>query len=325
MSATKDDIEDSSAPLIEHLAELRTRLIRSVIALLVGICVCFIPIQGEFIAAHILQFLLEPIANELRALGDPNPTLQYTSPQEYLFVLFRISMVFGFALAFPVIGYQMWRFIAPGLYKSEKNAFLPFLVASPVMFLLGAAFAHLVVTPLAMAFFLGFADFSLSAGISVAADLTNLVDLNLEVSSTSTAVPQSGSGANIAFFGKVNESLQTSLVFIMAFGLCFQLPVLLTLMGKAGLVSAEGLANVRKYAMVAILVLAAVVTPPDVVTQLILFSVVYGLYEISILLVSRVEKKREKDLRAQGLWFEEDDDEDDPLMAEFDEDEKKND
>lgn len=318
MSATKDDIEDSSAPLIEHLAELRTRLIRSVIALLVGICVCFIPIQGEFIAAHILQFLLEPIANELRALGDPNPTLQYTSPQEYLFVLFRISMVFGFALAFPVIGYQMWRFIAPGLYKSEKNAFLPFLVASPVMFLLGAAFAHLVVTPLAMAFFLGFADFSLSAG------LANLVELEIEAG-TGAAVPQSGSGANITFFGKVNESLQTSLVFIMAFGLCFQLPVLLTLMGKAGLVSAEGLANVRKYAMVAILVLAAVVTPPDVVTQLILFSVVYGLYEISILLVSRVEKKREKDLRAQGLWFEEDDDEDDPLMAEFDEDEKKND
>lgn len=318
MSATKDDIEDSSAPLIEHLAELRTRLIRSVIALLVGICVCFIPIQGEFIAAHILQFLLEPIANELRALGDPNPTLQYTSPQEYLFVLFRISMVFGFALAFPVIGYQMWRFIAPGLYKSEKNAFLPFLVASPVMFLLGAAFAHLVVTPLAMAFFLGFADFSLSAG------LANLVELEIEAG-TGAAVPQFGSGANITFFGKVNESLQTSLVFIMAFGLCFQLPVLLTLMGKAGLVSAEGLANVRKYAMVAILVLAAVVTPPDVVTQLILFSVVYGLYEISILLVSRVEKKREKDLRAQGLWFEEDDDEDDPLMAEFDEDEKKND
>jgi len=318
MSATKDDIEDSSAPLIEHLAELRTRLIRSVIALLVGICVCFIPIQGEFIAAHILQFLLEPIANELRALGDPNPTLQYTSPQEYLFVLFRISMVFGFALAFPVIGYQMWRFIAPGLYKSEKNAFLPFIIASPVMFLLGASFAHLVVTPLAMAFFLGFADFSLSAG------LANLVELELE-SGAGGAVPQTGSGANITFFGKVNESLQTSLVFIMAFGLCFQLPVLLTLMGKAGLVSAEGLANVRKYAMVAILVLAAVVTPPDVVTQLILFTVVYGLYEISILLVSRVEKKREKDLRAQGLWFEEDDDEDDPLMAEFDEDEKKND
>ncbi|MFY0621390.1 MAG: preprotein translocase subunit TatC [Pelagimonas sp.] len=318
MSATKDDIEDSSAPLIEHLAELRTRLIRSVIALLVGICVCFIPIQGEFIAAHILQFLLEPIANELRALGDPNPTLQYTSPQEYLFVLFRISMVFGFALAFPVIGYQMWRFIAPGLYKSEKNAFLPFIIASPVMFLLGASFAHLVVTPLAMAFFLGFADFSLSAG------LANLVELELEAGAGG-AVPQTGSGANITFFGKVNESLQTSLVFIMAFGLCFQLPVLLTLMGKAGLVSAEGLANVRKYAMVAILVLAAVVTPPDVVTQLILFTVVYGLYEISILLVSRVEKKREKDLRAQGLWFEEDDDEDDPLMAEFDEDEKKND
>ncbi|MEM6694071.1 MAG: twin-arginine translocase subunit TatC, partial [Pseudomonadota bacterium] len=123
----EDDIEDSSAPLIEHLAELRTRLIRSVLALFVGICICFIPIQGDFIAEHILEFMLQPIADNLRALGDPNPTLQYTSPQEYLFTLFRISMVFGFAMAFPVIGFQMWRFVAPGLYRSEKNAFLPFL------------------------------------------------------------------------------------------------------------------------------------------------------------------------------------------------------
>jgi sec-independent protein translocase protein TatC len=133
-------------------------------------------------------------------------------------------------------------------------------------------------------------------------------------------VPETQDGIRITFFGKVNESLHITLVFILAFGLCFQLPVLLTLMGKAGLVSAEGLANVRKYAMVAILVLAALVTPPDVVTQLILFTVVYGLYEVSIFLVRRVEKKREKDLREQGLWFEDDSDAEDPLMREFDED-----
>jgi sec-independent protein translocase protein TatC len=293
-----DDLDDTAAPLIEHLAELRTRLIRSVIALLVGISVFFIPVQGDFIAVHVLNFLLSPIVETLRDLGDPSPTLQYTSPQEYLFTLFRISMVFGFALAFPVIGFQLWRFVAPGLYRTEKNAFLPFLIASPVMFFLGASFAQFVVTPLAMNFFLGFAD--------VASIFATLVSGAAETLPEGAAVvPQAESSApTITFFGKVNESLDITLKFIMAFGLCFQLPVLLTLMGKAGLVSAEGLGNVRKYAMVGILVLAAVVTPPDVVTQLILFTAVYGLYEISIWLVRRVEKKREKELRAEGLWFD---------------------
>ncbi|MDA0963298.1 MAG: twin-arginine translocase subunit TatC [Proteobacteria bacterium] len=294
-----DDLDDTAAPLIEHLAELRTRLIRSVIALLVGISVFFIPVQGDFIAVHVLNFLLEPIVETLRDLGDPSPTLQYTSPQEYLFTLFRISMVFGFALAFPVIGFQLWRFVAPGLYRSEKNAFLPFMIASPVMFFLGASFAQFVVTPLAMSFFLGFAD--------VASIFATLVSGAAEALPEGAAVvPQAeaSSAPTITFFGKVNESLDITLKFIMAFGLCFQLPVLLTLMGKAGLVSAEGLGNVRKYAMVGILLLAALVTPPDVVTQLILFTAVYGLYEISIWLVRRVEKKREKDLRAEGLWFD---------------------
>ena len=293
-----DELDDTAAPLIEHLAELRTRLIRSVIALLVGISVFFIPVQGDFLAVHVLNFLLSPIVETLRDLGDPSPTLQYTSPQEYLFTLFRISMVFGFALAFPVIGFQLWRFVAPGLYRTEKNAFLPFLIASPVMFFLGASFAQFVVTPLAMNFFLGFAD--------VASIFATLVSGAAETLPEGAAVvPQAESSApTITFFGKVNESLDITLKFIMAFGLCFQLPVLLTLMGKAGLVSAEGLGNVRKYAMVGILVLAAVVTPPDVVTQLILFTAVYGLYEISIWLVRRVEKKREKELRAEGLWFD---------------------
>lgn len=295
-----DEIEDSAAPLIEHLAELRTRLIRSVLAFVVGIVLAFA------VAEPILQFLLVPIENTLRELGDPSPTLQYTSPQEYLFTLFRISMVFGFALAFPVIGHQMWRFVAPGLYKAEKNAFLPFLIASPVMFLAGAAFAHFVVTPLAMAFFLGFADVS-----SIFANLLTNVAGDAPLPPTGeVAVPETAEGVRITFFGKVNESLDITLKFIMAFGLCFQLPVLLTLMGKAGLVSAKGLGGVRKYAMVGILVLAALVTPPDVITQIILFTVVYGLYEVSIFLVSRVEKRREKELRAQGLWFEDDEDED---------------
>jgi sec-independent protein translocase protein TatC len=133
-------------------------------------------------------------------------------------------------------------------------------------------------------------------------------------------VPETEEGVRITFFGKVNESLDITLKFIMAFGLCFQLPVMLTLMGKAGLVSAAGLGSVRKYAMVAILLLAALVTPPDVVTQLILFVVVYGLYEVSIFLVRRVEKKREKELRAQGLWDEDDEEPDlesDPMYDQF--------
>ncbi|MCH9823853.1 MULTISPECIES: twin-arginine translocase subunit TatC [Lentibacter] len=305
-SDTPDEMDASSAPLIEHLAELRTRLIRSVLAFIVGIVLAFM------VAEPILQFLLTPIEETLRNLGDPSPTLQYTSPQEYLFTLFRISMVFGFALAFPVIAFQMWRFVAPGLYKNEQGAFLPFIIASPLMFMLGASFAQFVVTPLAMQFFLGFAD--------VSSIFANLLSRTVENLPEATAVvPETSEGVKITFFGKVNESLDITLKFIIAFGMCFQLPVLLTLMGKAGLVSAEGLGAVRKYAMVGILLLAALVTPPDVVTQLILFTVVYGLYEISILLVGRVEKKRDDKLREEG-YFDDEEEFDDPLMREFDED-----
>lgn len=293
MSAS-DELEDSSAPLIEHLAELRTRLIRSVIAFIIGIVLAFT------VAEPILQFLLAPIEASLRDLGDPAPTLQYTSPQEYLFTLFRISMVFGFAMAFPVISFQLWRFVAPGLYRQEKNAFLPFMIASPIMFLLGASFAQFVVTPLAMQFFLGFADVS-----SIFANLlSGTID---ELPPDAAIVPESSDGVKITFFGKVNESLDITLKFIIAFGLCFQLPVLLTLMGKAGLVSARGLADVRKYAIVGILVLAALVTPPDPVTQMILFTAVYGLYEVSIQLVKLVEKKRTEELRAEGVLGEDED------------------
>ena len=196
-------------------------------------------------------------------------------------------------LSFPVISYQMWRFVAPGLYRSEKGAFLPFLLASPFMFFLGATFAFYVVTPLAFDFFLGFQQ---SGSI-----------LSEEMTENATA--------GIAFQGSAQEYLSLTIKFIVAFGMCFQLPVLLTLMGKAGLVSAEGLGNVRKYAVVAILVLAALVTPPDVITQVILFVVVYGLYEVSIFLVSRVEKKREEKLRAEGYY---DDDEADADEAHLD-------
>ncbi|WP_238365256.1 twin-arginine translocase subunit TatC [Mesobacterium pallidum] len=282
MSAS-DDIDDSAAPLIEHLAELRTRLIWSVVAFLVGMIACFA------VGGQILDFLLVPIEKTMRDLGNPNPVMQYTAPQEYFFTLIRISVVGGLALSFPVIGYQLWRFVAPGLYRQEKNAFLPFLVASPALFLLGAAFAHYVVVPLAMNFFLGFADLPSFVAAMFAAegvpDDAELVDR----------------GIDIVFNGKVNETLDITLKMIVAFGLCFQLPVLLTLMGKAGLASSRGLRNMRKYAVVGILTVAALVTPPDVTTQVILFVVVYALYEISIWLVQAVERKKDEEARAEGV------------------------
>ena len=282
----KDEIEDSAAPLIEHLAELRTRLIRSALAFVVAMVAAFT------VSEAILEFLFQPIADILRERGE-DPRLIFTAPQEKFFTLIRVSVVIGFGLSFPVIAHQMWRFVAPGLYRSEKNAFLPFLIASPVLFLLGASFAHFVVTPLAMRFFIGFSD--------VIPALANLV--------AGTAVegqPGSDSELQTVFLGSVKESLDLELKFIFAFGITFQLPVLLTLMGKAGLVSSEGLGNMRKYAVVGILTLAALVTPPDVITQLILFVVVYGLYEISIQLVRLVERKRDRELAEDGLLDDED-------------------
>ena len=296
MSQTDSDIEDSSAPLVEHLAELRSRLIRAALAFVVAMVICFT------VASPILDFLLIPIEKSMRALGNPNPVMQYTAPQEYFFTLIRISMVGGLMLSFPVVGYQLWRFVAPGLYRNEKNAFLPFLIASPMLFLAGAAFAQYVVVPLAMTFFLGFADLPSFVGALVA-------------NSGDVATATQDTGINIVFNGKVNESLDITLKMIVAFGLCFQLPVLLTLMGKAGLATAHGLRSTRKYAVVGILTVAALVTPPDVTTQLILFVVVYGLYEISIFLVARVEKKRTEELRAAGVL-----DEDEDLFGDFDDD-----
>ncbi|MCP5086238.1 MAG: twin-arginine translocase subunit TatC [Rhodobacteraceae bacterium] len=283
---SSDDVENSSAPLIEHLTELRTRLIRSVMAFVIGMLACF------YFAEPILNFLVEPIADILRSRGQ-DPQLIFTAPQEKFFVLFKISALAGLGLAFPVIAHQMWRFVAPGLYKNEQHAFLPFVIASPVLFILGASFAHYVVTPLAMNFFIGFGD--------IIPSITEL--LTSEGGSDVTGGEEQE--ISTIFLGSVRESLDITLKFIFAFGICFQLPVLLTLMGMAGLVSSEGLKNVRKYAVVGILVLAAVVTPPDVITQVILFSVVYLLYEISIWLVIMVERKQEKRLREEGYFDDE--------------------
>ena len=299
--STQDDMESSSAPLLEHLTELRSRLIYSVSAFLVGMIICFA------FGGMLLDFLLMPIERTMRDLGNPNPVMQYTAPQEYFFTLIRISMVGGLTISFPIIAYQLWRFVAPGLYRNEKSAFLPFIIASPVLFLTGAAFAHYIVVPLAMAFFLGFADLPsfvsalMVQGAALPPGTELLPGAAGELGLPAAAAATTDSGVAIVFNGKVNETLDITLKMIVAFGVCFQLPVLLTLMGSAGLASSRGLRGTRKYAMVGILIVAALVTPPDVTTQLILFVVVYGLYEISIYLVAAVERKKDRVARAEGI------------------------
>ncbi|WP_417628326.1 twin-arginine translocase subunit TatC [Pararhodobacter aggregans] len=290
-----DAIDDSSAPLIEHLAELRNRIIKSLAAFIVAMTLCFT------VWNPIFNFLTRPLCDALENQGQ-ECNLILIQLQEGFFVAVNIAMLGGFVLAFPVIGYQLWRFVAPGLYKSEKNAFLPFLVASPLMFFLGAAFAYYVIMPMGYTFFLGFQQIAMDPATGAVTGAPGADGLPV----TPEGAIESLQHAGIAFQGSVNEYLSLATKFIIAFGLCFQLPVLLTLMGKAGLVSAQALKNGRKWAVVGILVLAALATPPDVISQIVLFSVVYSLYEISVILVGRVERKRNADLMAEGLLDPED-------------------
>jgi len=272
------EVESSAAPLIEHLAELRNRLIRSVLAFVVGMLISYT------YSTPIFDFLASPICSQLiEATGECG--LIYTGLQKGFTTALRISMFGGFILAFPIIGWQLWQFVAPGLYKKEKGAFLPFLLASPVLFLIGASFAFYVVLPMAFDFFLGYQ--------SLGADGAEALD--------------GPAAVGITFLGTIDEYLGLTMKFVMAFGLTFQLPVLMTLLAKSGMLTAKALTSTRKYAVVAILGLAAVITPPDVITQIIMFTVIYGLYEISIIMVKMVDRKREAQLKEDGFYDDEDD------------------
>lgn len=273
-----EEIDGSSAPLMEHLKELRNRILISVAALAVG---CLV---GYLLWKPVFDILSQPMCHAMEVRGQQCQFI-LVKLQEGFFVAVKIAIWAGFAMAFPVIAFQLWRFVAPGLYKNERGAFLPFLIASPAMFIAGAAFAYYLILPGAFAFFLSYQDDFQKA----MADGTALA---------------AGASAGVVYQGSVEAFLSLTMSFVMAFGLCFQLPVLLTLMGKAGLISSAGLRATRKYAVVAILFVAAVATPPDVMSQLIMFFAVYPLYEISILLIARFEKKKEAEMRADGTWFD---------------------
>lgn len=275
-----EDIDATKAPLIEHLMELRTRLIWSLVALGACALVCFV------FAEEIYDILTGPLRSRMEARGQ-DPMLIYTQLYEKFFVHLKIGLFGGVFIAFPIIAAQVWKFVAPGLYRDEQQAFLPFLAATPILFLMGTFLVYFGVMPLAIDFFL---DFQAAGG---------------------------DGSTRIEFLGKVNEYLSLVMTFILAFGICFQLPVLLLLLVRAGIASAEGLAEKRKYAVVGIAAAAALLTPPDPISQLGLGVPIYLLYEVSIHLARLVEKKRaereaeadaqfERDL--EELGFDKDDD-----------------
>lgn len=259
----EDEIEASRAPLLSHLAELRNRLIWAMIALAVATIACF------FIARPIYNILVEPLLNEaVLERGKTDFELIYTAPLEVFFVQLKLALFGGLFVSFPILAWQLYAFVAPGLYKNERGAFLPFLIAAPVLFTIGVVFVYYGMLPLIARFALSFEQLG---GEGVAA-----------------IVPQI----------KVSEYLSLVIALLVAFGLSFQLPVILSLLGKAGLIGTATLRKGRKYALVGILAAAAFFTPPDVISQIMLTVPVYALYEASIWIVGIFEKQAAKEQAA---------------------------
>lgn len=253
---TNNEINDKEMPLLDHLAELRRRLLWSAIAFLIAFLICY------HFAARIYEFLAAPLAHALEARGQ-KPELIYTALYEAFFTYIKVA-IFGAAfLSFPVVASQLWLFIAPGLYKREKRAMLPFLVVTPVLFFLGGALAYYVIFPTAWKFFLSFQNTS------------------------------PGSDVQIDLMAKVSDYLSLVMKLIFAFGLSFELPVLLTLLGKVGIITSASLRKYRRYAYVGCFILAAILTPPDILTQCGLAGPLILLYEISVFSVKMVEPKIE--------------------------------
>ena len=249
-----DELQQSAAPLMDHLVELRRRLIISIGAIVAGFIFCFA------FSIQIYEFLVIPFRNAVGAVSE-EPTL-YFAPLEFFFTRIRLGALGGVALAFPVVAFQIYQFVAPGLYKRERNAALPFIAAMPVLFTLGAALVYFVLMPFVMRFAVGMEQ---DAG--------------------------EGSGVTIELLTRVGDYLTLITTLIMAFGFAFQLPVFLTLLARAGLINAEFLKRHRKVAIVVIFIIAAFLTPPDPISQLVLAAAIIALYEVSVLSVRLAERK----------------------------------
>ena len=252
------DIEDKPQPLIEHLMELRTRLIWALGAFFVAFIACFA------VAKHLFNLLVIPYkwAVLWAGLDVTKSSLIYTAPQEFFFTQIKVAMFGAMVISFPVIASQLYKFVAPGLYKNERAAFLPFLVASPILFLIGAALVYFFFTPMVMWFFLAMQQ-----------------------------LPEDGEEA-ISLMPKVSEYLSLIMTLVLSFGLVFQLPVVTTLLARVGLLTSDWLREKRKFAIVLAFVVAAVLTPPDPMSQIGLALPAIILYEISIYMARLVERKR---------------------------------